>query len=378
MAAPAQTGGLALTWTYTRAALAYWLSVFPILRREREHWRGRAETIPDPVLRAFALEAHLRKRGNVEGSAAFAAFAPPPHRRAVIRAQVAFQTIYDYTDMLAEQPSDQPIRNGWQLHQALRVALGSGEHAPDYYMSQEHREDGGYLEELARTCHAALRELPSYRAIAAPATARSENIARLQSLNLTESQGGQRELQRWAESRTPPASDLRWWEIAAAEGGSLGIFALITAAAEDGLTLERVHSIERAYWPWVNAVHTLLDSVADEAEDTKAGQRSLLDHYLSPAEAADRLQMLADEALSQIRALPNPREHAVVLAGMAGNYLSEPLCSERARFLADTALARIRLARMSVLVFKARKTADHLPQLAAAAERVAAAIRSCG
>jgi tetraprenyl-beta-curcumene synthase len=359
MATAARVGGLALTWTYARAALTYWLSVFPVVRAEARHWRKRAEAIPDPALRGFALQAMRDKRGNVEGSAAFAAFAPAPHRNAVIRAQVAFQTIYDYVDVLAEQPSAQPIRNGWQLHQALTVAMGREPSACDYYAHQLRCDDGGFIDEMVGACRAALGELPRYRSIVAAACRRAEHIARLQSLNLSEHQGGQRALARWAQGRTPGTGELRWWETAAAEGCSLGVFALITAAAQSTLTQDEVLAIERVYWPWAGALHTLLDSVADEAEDAAVGQRSLLDYYSSPEEAAARLRVLTREALARTSVLPNSREHAVVLAGMAGNYLSEPLQSERSRLLADTVVERLGgLARLSVFVFRIRHLAD--------------------
>ena len=91
--------GRAFAW----AAATYWLSIFPVVRREIAGLRKRAEGIPDPVLREEALQA-LAKRGNIEGAAAFATLVPKARRRAVTRALVAFQAAYNYVDMLAEQP----------------------------------------------------------------------------------------------------------------------------------------------------------------------------------------------------------------------------------------------------------------------------------
>ena len=92
------------------AARRYWLSVFPAVSRERRHWQVRANEIPDPVLRRLALDAQHCKRGNVEGAAAFAAFVEPASRPVVVRALVAFQTAYDYADVLSEQPSRHLMR----------------------------------------------------------------------------------------------------------------------------------------------------------------------------------------------------------------------------------------------------------------------------
>ncbi len=90
---------------FISAARRYWLSVFPAVRRELRHWQLRANEIPDPVLRRLALDAQHHKRGNIEGAAAFAAFVEPASRPLVVRALVAFQTAYDYADILSEQPS---------------------------------------------------------------------------------------------------------------------------------------------------------------------------------------------------------------------------------------------------------------------------------
>ena len=43
-------------------------------------WQRLAQRIPDPELRRLALAA-LAKRGNIEGAAAFAAFAPARNGR---------------------------------------------------------------------------------------------------------------------------------------------------------------------------------------------------------------------------------------------------------------------------------------------------------
>ncbi|HEY2570156.1 MAG TPA: DUF2600 family protein, partial [Solirubrobacteraceae bacterium] len=71
------------------AARSYWLGVFPDACREVRVWRTHAAKIPDPALRRLALRAHLEKRGNLEGAAAFAAFTQPAGRHAAVRAIVA-------------------------------------------------------------------------------------------------------------------------------------------------------------------------------------------------------------------------------------------------------------------------------------------------
>jgi tetraprenyl-beta-curcumene synthase len=311
-------------FAFTSAARRYWLSVFPAVRRELRHWLSRASEIPDPVLRRFALEAQRRKRGNVEGAAAFAAFVNPTSRPAVVRALVAFQTAYDYADILSEQPSHDPSANGLRLHQALLVALTPSAPHIDYYKHHPRHEDAGYFDELVDSCRFAVEALRSYAEVAEQALRAASRIVSYQRFNLSELRGGHDALARWARAETPRDADLRWWETAASAGSSLAIFALIAAAAEPRVRSAEVAAMGDAYFPWVGALHTLLDSLVDRQEDAAAGHRSLLDYYSSPQEAATRLSLLAAESLSRIHTLPYSQQHVLLFAGMASNYLSAP------------------------------------------------------
>jgi len=307
---------------FLAAAARYWLSVFPRVRRELGHWRLRARTIPDLPLRQAALEVQRTKRGNIEGSAAFAAFTPRIRRPAVIRAQVAFQAIYDYADTLSEQPHTDPTRNARQLHRALLDALHDGPSQADYYRHHTHRHDSGYLQAIIDACRTALAILPAYPSVASSTRRLAERIVTYQSFNLTRTQGSHHELARWASRETPHETGLRWWETAASAGSSLGIFALIAAAARAAVRPHETAAIERAYFPWIGSLHSLLDNLIDLPEDLATEQHNLIQHYRSNAESAARLQWLAAESIHQTRALPSGNQHTLILAGMACHYLS--------------------------------------------------------
>jgi tetraprenyl-beta-curcumene synthase len=341
------------------AARRYWLSVFPAVHRELSHWLARASEIPDPVLRRLALEAQRHKRGNIEGAAAFAAFVHPASRPLVVRALVAFQTAYDYADTLSEQPSCDPSANGYRLHQALLVALDPGVPHIDYYKHNPRREDAGYFDELVDSCRFAVEALCSYAAVTEHALRAASRIVSYQRHNLSELLGGHEALARWAKAETPRGTDLRWWEIAASAGSSLAIFALIAAAAGPRVRPAEADAVGDAYFPWVGALHTLLDSLVDRREDAAAGQRSLLDYYSSPQEAAARLGLLAAESVSRIRRLPCGREHVLLLAGMTSHYLSTPeALRPDALLTARSVLGKIGgLAAPTMLVMSTRRVA---------------------
>jgi tetraprenyl-beta-curcumene synthase len=124
----------------------------------------------------------------------------------------------------------------------------------------------------------------------------------------------------WAGEQSA-GSLLRWWELGAACGSSLAIFAHIAAASDPTLTRQEVDAIDALYWPWAEALHIMLDSLIDRAEDRETGQNNLLDHYASQDEMVERLGLLASETVK--RAAEVPPHHRLILAGMVALYLSD-------------------------------------------------------
>jgi tetraprenyl-beta-curcumene synthase len=364
---------LTLTATFVRAAFSYWLTVFPRVCLHIARWQRQAKRIPDPVLRQLALAALSEKRGNIEGAAAFAAFAPWSRRGEATRATSAFQAAYNLLDMLGEQPSADPVRDGERLHNALLFALGWPSPSPeagaidpgvqrlDWYEHHPHDQDGGYLNRLLEECREAFAGLPGYAFAAPSARAAAERIVAFQSLNLSEAQGDHLALEQWARGATPPGAGLQWWEIAAAAGSSLGVHALIAAAADRGLDAHQADQLERAYFPWIGGLHSLLDNLIDKREDEAAGHRSLVEYY-GPERAAERMHWMAEHAALLAAELPHGRRHTVVLAGMIGNYLSTAEAhSPQLAPVSDAVLTTTGgLARPTMLVFELRRLPTRL------------------
>ena len=268
----------------------------------------------------------MGKVGNIEGAALFATLAPAASRSAAVRAMVAFQTAYNYLDALSEQPSSDPVANADRLHQALLCALHPDVEQLEYYECYPgDDDDGGFLTDLVKACRDALRELPSFAVVAPVAREAAGRIVDFQTLNLPERSGGHDALKSWANESTPKES-LEWWEAAAGAGSSLAVHALIAAAASPDLDMYDARAVAKAYYPWGGAAHSLLDSLVDRDEDRERGQRSLLDYYLMPAHAADRLSVLASRACEAAERLPNPAGHRVILTAMCSYYLSAPEC----------------------------------------------------
>ena len=312
---------------FTRAARQYWLSVFPRAQQELNGWCRRAEQIPDFVLRKAAFDGLLSKGVDLEGATAFAAFVSPPLQGKVVRAITAFEIAFDYLDSVVELPSQDPIANGRSLNKALLVAISPGAHHLDYYQHFPRCEDAGYLEALVHTCQVALCSLPSFAAVADPMCRALSRITTYQSLNHGDINGSRNAFQSWACSQTVEGPGLSWWETAAAAGSQLSVLALIAAAGDPTLRPEHAAALEQAYFPWIGALSTLLDSVVDQQADRAENQQSLVDHYRSPQIAAERMRMITLKAVEAISELPDAEHHQLILAAMAAFFHSTPQAS---------------------------------------------------
>jgi tetraprenyl-beta-curcumene synthase len=302
---------------FADAARRYWLTVFPCGRRELRHWHTRAGEILDPVLRRLAFEAQHTRRGSLEGAVAFGTFAPRANRATVIRAITAYQVAFDYIDTISEQPGADPIVNGRCLNQALLRALDPSAPHPDYYAHHGRRADAGYLCDLVDTCRTALQALPSYEVVVHSLLRVTARLVSYQSLNHGDSHGFYDAFERWARAETHSATGLRWWETGAAGGSPLPVFALFATGARPTAQTADALAVERAYFPWVASLSSLLDSLVDRDEDAVEGQRSLIGYYDSPAETALRLQTLATQARNRVKALADGEQHTMLLAAMA-------------------------------------------------------------
>ena len=302
----------------------YWFAIFPVARAELAHWRRRAAAIPDETLRRYALETLADERLNAEGAAVFAVLAPRRQRALVVRLLVRYQLMYDYLDTLTEQPVTSPLRASRHLHRALTAALGERPPPSSYYAHYPHADDGGYLPELVGACSAAFEALPAAGPVAPAVLRAARRSAEGQSRNHAAMLTSEPALAPWAICVTPVGSGLRWWETAAAAGSSLAIHALLASAADPALSATEAERVERAYWPWITGLNTLLESMVDAPQDAATANHSYVEHYATPYLMADRLDVIAGRAADAARGLPHARQHAAILAGMAAFYLAAP------------------------------------------------------
>jgi tetraprenyl-beta-curcumene synthase len=344
--------------TFAGAARSYWLEIFPVARRELRAWRRRAAAIPEPGLRRDALLALQTKSGNAEGLAAYAVLAQRRHRRAVVRALIAYQTTLDYLDSLTERTSH-PHADKLKLNGALEVAVDCGLSLDTYREEIAQRGDREYLATLLEACRSSLGRLPSY-AIARDALGRrarlaAESQAMNHSLLLGTEEG---EIARWADSAAQASNlegELRWWEVVAAGASTPALGALAALATKRGATESDFAAVDKVYFPWVNALNTLLDSLVDLDEDP-ALQRHI-ERYGSMQAAAERVTAIANRARAGVSELGDGQRHELILAAMGGYYLAEPAAwlGERSE-IGDAVLGSLGpFARSTLMVHKLRQ-----------------------
>jgi tetraprenyl-beta-curcumene synthase len=309
--------------TLLRTAAVYWLRIYPQVRHELSFWIEHARSIPNPVLRACAIEKLTVERLNPEAAAFFAVLAPREQRCRVVRLIVAYQVVYDYLDAVNEQAGDTALRNGLRLHRALVDAVQPAPAACDYYTHNRQRDDGGYAQLLVDACKETLRTLRLTNSELQRLTVAAERCGQAQSHNHAIQNEGEQRLADWSIAQAPQRGYL-WWELAAAGISCLAIHALFAIAADPKSTVRDATLTDEAYFPGVCAISALLDSLIDYYTDIGTTNHSFAARYNDNTLAATRFATITSETAVKLRELRNHRSHSIILTGIAAFYLSSP------------------------------------------------------
>jgi len=309
-------------WAVSVAAARELLWGQRAVSREIEAWRTRARAIPDGPIREDALYSIECKRENADGAALFWIL---PRRREpkLLRLLVAYQIIWDFLDSVSERGACEGLTNGRQLHKALVEALDPGVPISDYYRYHPWREDGGYLRALVESCRSHCASLPSYGRVK-PIVVREARRAQVQALNHDTNPGIRDEaLKSWAAQEFSGEHRLSWFELSSAATASLAVHAFLALAAQPTCTDLEVRRTCDAYFPWVAAAATMLDSYVDQVEDAANGDHRYVAHYATDAHARERVRNLIARSVAETRRLRDGHRHAVIAACMIAMYLSK-------------------------------------------------------
>jgi tetraprenyl-beta-curcumene synthase len=291
--------------------------------REIQTWRALALTIPDAAIREDALSSIELKRGHTDGAALFSIL-PRRRDRNLLRLLVTYEIIWDFLDCVNERGGAQGPANGRQLHLALVEALDPSVPISDYYQYHPWREDAGYLRQLVETCRACCVALPSYASVRQLVVGEARRAQVLALNHETDPSGRDAALRAWAACEfAGEERQFSWFELTGAASASMTVHAFLALAAQPACTEAEVKDTRAAYFPWLSAATTMLDSYVDQVEDAANGDHRYIAHYPSAVRAGERVQELVNRSAVKARRLENGHRHAVIAACMVAMYLSK-------------------------------------------------------
>jgi tetraprenyl-beta-curcumene synthase len=289
--------------------------------REVHCWRALAAQIPDPVLRADALESLADKRYYIDGAALFWTL---PSRRVdeLLALLVAYQTIANYLDYASERGAEHRGASAGSLMLALVDAVDVDAPLHDYYADHPWTDDGGYLRALVLRCRSACTELPRYRH-ARPALLREAR--RGHALELGHDPNPRRRdhaLKAFADREFGSLHDASWFELAGGATSLLAVMVLLALAADETSTDADLHAALEVYCPWVGTLSLMLDSYVDQVEDADTSRWSATACYPSSQIAERRMALLMSRALRGCAALRHGQRHTLIVSMMIAMYLT--------------------------------------------------------
>jgi tetraprenyl-beta-curcumene synthase len=302
----------------------------PHVAHEVRAWRRLAGTAPDAAIRDDALSALAHKRGHTDGAALFCIL-PRTRSRSLLRVLVAYEIMWDFLDSANERGAEAGTANGRQLHRALRDGLDPSRATCDYYRHHPCSDDGGYLRSLVEGCRQCCSSLPSYAHVN-PWLARE--ALRTQVLALNHDVNPVRRdttLQAWATRERHSSHNVCWFELTGAASASLTIHALLALSAEPRCSTADMARAQQAYFPWISAATTMLDSYVDQIEDAANSDHSYVAHYPSQT-AVPRIRGLIQHSMNEAQSLAKSEQHILIVACMIAMYLSkDSACSPALR-----------------------------------------------
>ncbi len=298
------------------------LRVVPAAAATLQTIRVEAERIPDARLRTEALASVDGKAFHVAGACILATFLPPVQARCYIEIVTPLETIYDYLDNLCDRHPDVAPQAYPVLHRAVADALDPQAPRREYYAKGPAGDDGGYLQSLVAQTQRALATVPKLERLRPCFADAASFYAELQTYKHLPR--GDRELAcvAWYERNRARFSALDWHEFACAAGSNLHVFAALYMAFT-GHT-HAIGATYDAYFPFVSAIHILLDSFIDQLEDEEHDDLNFARVYGNANAMRERFAFMSFEARDRLSALPDAARHRFVLDVMTLFYLSHP------------------------------------------------------
>lgn len=302
--------------------------VLPEVNLALDGWRQQAEHIPDPELRKQAIASITTKQFHCQGGAVYA-IANLSQRQVLIPLIVAFQTISDYLDNLCDRSTSLDPLDFRQLHQSMLDAIDPDAPLHDYYAYRDEREDGDYLKCLVETCQSCIRQLPAYDQVSGHVRELVGLYCDLQVYKHIRHDQREPQLLDWWAQYEDQHPSLQWNEFAAATGSTLGMFMLFVSASDQAMPAALADEIKQTYFPYICALHILLDYLIDQEEDRAGGDLNFCHYYGSVEQTFERIDWIASQSRLVADQLPSNFFHLMIIEGLLALYLSDPKVSKQ-------------------------------------------------
>ncbi len=301
--------------------------VVPLARAAIDRLERLAQRIPDAQLRAQALSSLQAKAYHVAGAGILATFLPSMAREHYIEIVAPLETIYDFLDSLCDRHPQTAPAAFRQLHEALADALDPERPLHDYYLYGPPGDDGDYLCALVRRVRRALVRLSDYSMLLPYFREAAALYADTQTFKHLPPGERERACIEWHKRQAGRFGDLSWWEFAAAAGSQFQVYAPLYAAFCS--SLDRIGQTYAAYFPAFSALHVLLDSFIDQAEDRAHQELSWVECYAGETAFLHRARILARRSREAFAGLAMPRAHEFTMRIMALFYLTHPKVAQQ-------------------------------------------------
>ena len=105
---------------------------------------------------------------------------------------------------------------------------------------------------------------------------------------------------------------------------TLGIFYYSALAANEFYSAEVDHQAFQSYFPYVQALHILLDYLIDQEEDRQGGDLNFCFYYDNEQIKQQRILWIYQQAKQAVEKLPFSSFHRMVVDGLISIYLADP------------------------------------------------------
>lgn len=296
--------------------------VVPLAHRAIARLQRLAERIPDSELRSQALSSLTAKAYHIAGASILATYLPSMAREHYIEIVAPLEAIYDFLDSLCDRHPETGPQAFRQLHEALFDALDPHRPLHEYYAYGPPGDDGDYLRVLVLRVRRALRRLGDYEVLLPHFREAVGLYADTQTFKHLPNGENERACIEWHARKGARFGDLSWWEFGAAAGSQFQVYAPLYAAFCS--EFDRTGDTYDAYFPSFSALHVLLDSFIDRAEDRAHGELNWMECYPSNQAFLERASVLAQRSRRAFAGLSMPRAHVFALRIMSLFYLTHP------------------------------------------------------